>query len=159
MFSLTFCYTSVASYGSFCSGVSPGTHPWLSRVARDQGCSRTLLSYMAESILTSITLAGGSFNVFYDTILAQGTAGSKNDSRNHNFTIPSGWKCLLITTANYRDSYILLNPIAVFVPNIDVYGLCIITNNGTYDIMNVGHVSETRFDIETYTQVSYTIIA
>ena len=114
---------------------------------------------MAESILTSINLAGGSFNVFYDTILAQGTNGSANDNRSYSFTIPSGWKCLLITTANYYNNYTLLNPIAIFVPNIGVQGLFIATNDGTYVVRNVGNVSDTRFNINTYTQVSYIIIA
>lgn len=127
--------------------------------ARGQGCSRTSLSYMADSILTSINLAGGSFNVFYDTILAQGTAGRHNSTSSYNFSIPSGWKCLLITFANYQNSDILTDPVAVFVSNIDVYGKFISITNGNYSIGQIGSISNLTFNIRVYVSLSYIVIA
>lgn len=52
---------------------------------------------MAESILTSINLAGGSFNVYYDTVLA-----IHSDSTNMSalsVSCPSNWKAAIINIA------------------------------------------------------------
>ena len=114
---------------------------------------------MADSILTSINLAGGSFNVFYDTILAQGTAGNHSSTSSYNFSIPSGWKCLLITFANYQNSDILTDPVAVFVSNIDVYGKYISVVDGTYSVGRIGSISNLTFNIRVYVSLSYIIIA
>lgn len=114
---------------------------------------------MAESILTSINLAGGSFNVFYDTILAQGTAGKTNNSTSYSFSIPSGWKCLLITSANYQDSDMIIEPVVVFVTNIDVYGKFISMVDGNYSVGRIGTISNLTFNIRQYVSLSYIVIA
>ena len=63
---------------------------------------------MAESILTSITMAGGALNIYYDTILE-----SKSGNGTVNNNLPSGWKVCIITSYSY-DNISLVFPFAVF---------------------------------------------
>lgn len=63
---------------------------------------------MAESILTSITMAGGALNIYYDTILQ-----SKTGSGTANNNLPSGWKVCIITSYS-NDNISLVFPFAVF---------------------------------------------
>ena len=63
---------------------------------------------MAESILTSITMAGGALNIYYDTILL-----SKTEVGTASYNMPSGWKVCIITSYNY-DNISLVFPFAVF---------------------------------------------
>ena len=90
---------------------------------------------MAESILTSINLAGGSFNVYYDTILSVKTVtGSSAVSLSNS--CPSGWKCaVLISCFIYLNNWAtLVTPIPIFNVNsssIEYYGLFNIENNMT----------------------------
>ena len=63
---------------------------------------------MAESILTSITMAGGALNIYYDTILE-----SKSGNGTAYNNLPSGWKVCIITSYSY-DNISLVFPFAVF---------------------------------------------
>ena len=84
---------------------------------------------MAESILTSITMAGGALNIYYDTIL-QSKSGSGTGINN----LPSGWKVCIITS--YLNSNIgLVFPFAVFNASFNTghwyCGICM-DNNGVF---------------------------
>lgn len=94
---------------------------------------------MAESILTSINLAGGSFNVYYDTVLDIITNTSTNSTN-----CPSGWKAAILVSNRTRplsnaNSWItLIQPIVIFNMNssttIVYYGIYIYEDAtfGTY---------------------------
>ena len=112
---------------------------------------------MAESILTSINLAGGSFNVFYDTILKQGDAGNVS-AGGYDFIIPSGWKAVLITHA-HNNGYNLLTPVVAFMPGYEIYGLGI-NSNGNTSSLEIGNIdSNNRFNIANYLFLNYIVIA
>ena len=85
---------------------------------------------MAESILTSITMAGGALNIYYDTILE-----SKAGNGVYTQTAPSGWKICIITSYSY-DTYALVYPFAVFnaslTTNVYYSGICMSSNNSVY---------------------------
>lgn len=86
---------------------------------------------MAESILTSITMAGGALNIYYDTILQ-----SKTGYGTSSYTIPSGWKvCIVMAFHNNNNRYSLLYPIAIFNASFttaEYYHGIIIFENGVF---------------------------
>ena len=86
---------------------------------------------MAESILTSITMAGGALNIYYDTVLQ-----SKTGYGTSVFNMPSGWKvCIVTAFYNTYAGYNLLYPIAIFNASIttgEYYHGIIINNNGEF---------------------------
>ena len=91
---------------------------------------------MAESILTSITMAGGALNIYYDTILQ-----SKTGYGTSVFSVPSGWKvCIVMAFHNARDTYSLLYPIAIFNASFttgEYYHRITIDNNGVFGSSDV----------------------
>ena len=84
---------------------------------------------MAESILTSITMAGGALNIYYDTILL-----SKTEVGTAFYNMPSGWKVCIITSFQH-DDISLVFPFAVFnasfTTNRWYRGICM-DNNGVF---------------------------
>ena len=64
---------------------------------------------MAESILTSINLAGGSFNVYYDTVLGVHSSSVPNSTL--SVTCPSGWKVAIINIAEADRSNLYAMPV------------------------------------------------
>ena len=91
---------------------------------------------MAESILTSITMAGGSLNIYYDTILQ-----SKTGYGTSSFIAPSGWKvCIVMAFHNNHLVYSLLYPIAIFNASLTIgeyYHGITIDNNGVFGSSDV----------------------
>lgn len=119
-------------------------------------CSLSFISFMADSILTSITLAGGSFNVYYDTVLDIITKTSRGSTN-----CPSGWKAAILVSNRTRftndgNSWItLIQPIAIFnmnrSTNISYYGIYIyeLAEFGTYVSYNGITINTSNFDLNT----------
>ena len=108
---------------------------------------------MAESILTSINLAGGSFNVYYDTILSVKTVTGSSAVSSSN-SCPSGWKCaVLISCFIYLNAWAtLVTPIPIFNVNsssIEYYGLFNIENNNNNNMTTTRciKISSSSFNI------------
>lgn len=84
---------------------------------------------MAESILTSITMAGGALNIYYDTILE-----SKSGNATGINNLPSGWKVCIVTSYNYGNINLVF-PFAVFNASVTTgrwyHGICM-DNNGVF---------------------------
>ena len=111
---------------------------------------------MAESILTSITLAGGSFNVYYNTVLDIITKSSTN-----SVNCPSGWKAAILVSnrtrfTNASNSWItLIQPIAIFnmnsSSNISYYGTYIYEDAqfGTYVSFGGISINTSNFSLNT----------
>ena len=114
---------------------------------------------MAESILTSINLAGGSFNVFYDTVLDVITG---NSSRSYD--CPAGWKAAVVISYsrhidNFNNDSVLMNPIPIFNTgkSVTYYGIFINTNYELerYVCASVVNVTDTQFRFQYSGSINY----
>lgn len=117
---------------------------------------------MAESILTSINLAGGSFNVYYDTVLA---VFSISNYTNANKNCPNGWRAAVVISHQRllntnREIGTLVEPIAIFNTNASC------AYNGTYlnestsvlDVALVITISAASFTLGYYNEYHETCI-
>ena len=106
---------------------------------------------MAESILTSINLAGGSFNVYYDTVLSVISVSNTSSK-----SCPSGWKAAVVISHRTRNTsngdfwVALCQPITIFNVNnnsIDYYGTYIYEDAtlGTCTAYNGITISQSTF--------------
>ena len=105
---------------------------------------------MADSILTSITLAGGSFNVYYDTVLDVITVTSTGRK-----SCPSGWKaavvisCITRTSSSSSTAITLIQPIPIFnngsSDDISYYGTFINNQDGTYEVYSAIVINSSNF--------------
>ena len=111
--------------------------------------------FMAESILTSINLAGGSFNVYYDTVLSVISVSNASSK-----SCPSGWKAAVVISHKTRslsnsESWIVLcQPIIIFNVNsnsINYYGTYIYEDAaiGTCTAYNGITISQSAFNFNT----------
>ena len=113
---------------------------------------------MAESILTSINLAGGSFNVFYDTILAQGSGGYSYTSEIIN--IPSGWKVILIINArNGNTGAGLLSAVPIFTVATGTIGGIGVENGSIVKMALVENITATSFRTIDNVTLDYIVAA
>ena len=101
---------------------------------------------MAESILTSINLAGGSFNVYYDTVLDVLSINNYED-----YDCPSGWKAAVLisyeTTVDRNDTLVTLDqPITIFNISKEVvyYGKCIYVTTGNSTVKECIQITSTN---------------
>lgn len=109
---------------------------------------------MSESILTSINLAGGSFNVYYDTILDCISASSNTQTQ-----CPSGWKAAILISysmyinSNTNSNASLVSPIPMFNIGKEViyYGTFIYESSdyGTYATSGTIRINSTDFTLLT----------
>ena len=120
---------------------------------------------MAESILTSISLAGGSFNVYYDTVLS---VISKSNTA--STPCPSGWKAAIVIShethvfqSNSNSVATLIQPITIFnisSTNINYYGTYIFNSSelGTYTAFNGITINQSSFNFNSeYIHSSITV--
>ena len=101
---------------------------------------------MADSVLTSITLAGGSFNVYYDTVIS--VMSVKNYTSNNT---PSGWKaaiCISCYTYMGNNWGTLVSPVPIFNIGSQVtYNGTFIDSNSIYTVYGFIRISSTDFNI------------
>ena len=110
---------------------------------------------MAESILTSINLAGGSFNVYYDTVLAVFSITGRGNANNN---CPNGWRAALVVShrrylnLNGFHFGILVEPITVFNTNATCmyYSTYRDEDNAVLTVANVINISATSFTLQYY---------
>ena len=119
---------------------------------------------MAESILSSINLAGGSINIYCDSILNVITANDR-----HSKSCPSGWKAAVLIShcyyagANTVYQYNLMQPIPIF--NIGsssvTYNAIYVGENGVYNVHSAITISNSSFSLSygpSFNDTSGTII-
>ena len=119
---------------------------------------------MAESILSSINLAGGSINIYCDSILNVITANDR-----HSKSCPSGWKAAVLISHYYYSgsstSYqnTLMQPIPIF--NIGsssvTYNAIYVGQNGDYSVHSTITINNSSFSLSagsSFVDTSGTII-
>ena len=109
---------------------------------------------MAESILTSINLAGGSFNVYYDTVLSIVSISSYNNRTNQ---CPTGWKAAILTAHSRHlnvndDTGIMLSPMVAFNLNkqINYYATYLNVDKSILDVSIALTVNISNFSFGAY---------
>lgn len=117
---------------------------------------------MAESILTSINLAGGSFNVCYDTVLA---VFSISNYTNANKNCPNGWRAAVVISHQRilntnRNIGTLVEPIAIFNTNVNCiyYGTYLNESTRVLDVVSVITISASSFTLGYYNDYYETCI-
>ena len=105
---------------------------------------------MADSILCSINMAGGAINIYYDTILAQGSVEG-------SVALPSNWKVVIITSARYQrnSQETLIFPFPIFTNNINDLMMPAIDVNGQLTIFNFVYISSNTLHTTGYVNASY----
>ena len=77
----------------------------------------------------------------------------------YDFTLPSGWKAVLISYASNGSGYKLLTPVVVFMPGYTISGLGI-NNSGNISNLEIGNInSNNGFNINNYVYLNYIVIA
>ena len=119
---------------------------------------------MAELILTSINLAGGSINIYCDSILSVVSVGDRNSR-----SCPSGWKAAVLFSHYYNSGYsssyqnTLMQPIPIF--NIGsssvTYNAIYVSEDGVYNVHSAITISNSSFSLSygpNFNDTSGTII-
>ena len=112
---------------------------------------------MAESILTSINMAGGAINIYYDTILMQNILSGGNFGT--NISLLSNWKVVLITSAQYTraSAETLLFPFPLFTSVSSDFVMPAINSSGVITVYTFAYIQSNQLYAAPSVDLTYIV--
>ena len=104
-------------------------------------------------------MAGGTINIYYDTILAQNSLSYQYSIQ--NVSLPNGWKVIIIMSARseVNNGETLLNPFPIFTSTNSFIYMPAITSSGQITTFRFAYISSNNLHINDRVSASYIVAA
>ena len=144
-------------YVRICLVASPGTSSWPLAMLEARIVPGLSYSPMADSILTSINMAGGAINIYYDTILMQNSLSGGNFGT--NISLLSSWKVVLITSAQYTraSAETLLFPFPLFTNVSSDFVMPAINSSGVITVYTFAYIQSNQLWATANVDLTYIV--